>query len=163
LVELGRYDRAFDAFQTMVDTRPGLASYARVAYARELVGDVRGAERAMRMAFDAAGTPSDSAWSAYQLGELAFGSGDVGAAREWYRRGLELDPSYVPNLAGLGKVGWASGDGELAIARYTDVVARYPSAEFVVALADLYRVTGQSALADRQGGAGEARGQAARE
>ena len=150
LVELGRYDGAFDAFQTMVDTRPDLASYARVAYARELVGDVRGAERAMRMAFDAAGTPSDSAWSAYQLGELAFGSGDVGSAREWYRRGLELDPSYVPNLAGLAKVAWASGDDELAIARYTDVVARYPSAEFVVALADLYRVTGQTDLADRQ-------------
>jgi tetratricopeptide (TPR) repeat protein len=104
----------------------------------------------MRMAFDAAGTPSDSAWSAYQLGELAFGSGDVRSAREWYRRGLELDPSYVPNLAGLAKVAWASGDDELAIARYTDVVARYPSAEFVVALADLYRVTGQPDLADRQ-------------
>jgi tetratricopeptide (TPR) repeat protein len=147
---LGRYDRAFDAFQTMVDTRPDLASYARVAYARELVGDVRGAERAMRMAFDAAGTPSDSAWSAYQLGELAFGSGHVASAREWYRRGLGLDPSYVPNLAGLAKVAWASGDDELAIARYTDVVARYPSAEFVVALADLYRVTGQADLADQQ-------------
>ena len=150
LVELGRYDRAFDAFQTMVDTRPDLASYARVAYARELVGDVRGAERAMRMAFDAAGTPSDSAWSVYQLGELAFGSGHVASAREWYRRGLGLDPSYVPNLAGLAKVAWASGDDELAIARYTDVVARYPSAEFVVALADLYRVTGQADLADQQ-------------
>ena len=107
-------------------------------------------ERAMRMAFGAAGTPSDSAWSAYQLGELAFGSGDVGSAREWYRRGLDLDPAYVPNLAGLAKVAWARGDDELAIARYTDVVARYPSAEFVVALADLYRVTGQLDLADRQ-------------
>ncbi len=78
LLELGRYDRAFEAFQTMVDTRPDLASYARVAYARELVGDISGAERAMRMALDAAGTPSDAAWTAYQLGELAFGSGGVG-------------------------------------------------------------------------------------
>src|SRR4029453_3238327 len=115
LVELGRYDRAFDAFQTMVDTRPGLASYARVAYARELVGDVRGAERAMRMAFDAAGTPSASAWAADQLGELAFGSGDVGAGRGGGRAGPGLGPSYVPNLAGPGKVAWASGHDELAI------------------------------------------------
>jgi tetratricopeptide (TPR) repeat protein len=150
LLELGRYDRAFEAFQTMVDTRPDLASYARVAYARELVGDVPGAERAMRMAFDAAGTPSDSAWTAYQLGELAFGSGDVGSARAWYARGLDLDPAYVPNLAGLAKVAWARGDDELAIARFTEVVARYPSAEFVGALADLYRATGRPALADRQ-------------
>ena len=150
LLELGRYDRAFEAFQTMVDTRPDLASYARVAYARELVGDVPGAERAMRMALDAAGTPSDSAWTAYQLGELAFGSGDVGSARAWYARGLDLDPAYVPNLAGLAKVAWALGDDELAIARFTEVVARYPSAEFVGALADLYRATGKPALADRQ-------------
>jgi len=150
LLELGRYDRAFEVFQTMVDTRPDLASYARVAYARELVGDVPGAERAMRMAFDAAGTPSDSAWTAYQLGELAFGSGDVGSARAWYARGLDLDPAYVPNLAGLAKVAWARGDDQLAIARFTEVVARYPSAEFVAALADLYRATGKPALADRQ-------------
>ena len=150
LLELGRYDRAFEVFQTMVDTRPDLASYARVAYARELVGDVPGAERAMRMAFDAAGTPSDSAWTAYQLGELAFGSGDVGSARAWYARGLGLDPAYVPNLAGLAKVAWARGDDELAIARFTEVVARYPSAEFVGALADLYRATGKPALADQQ-------------
>jgi tetratricopeptide (TPR) repeat protein len=150
LLELGRYDRAFEALQTMVDTRPDLASYARVAYARELVGDVPGAERAMRLAFDAAGTPSDSAWTTYQLGELAFGSGDVGSARAWYARGLDLDPAYVPNLAGLAKVAWARGDDELAIARLTEVVARYPSAEFVGALADLYRATGKPALADRQ-------------
>jgi tetratricopeptide (TPR) repeat protein len=150
LVELGRYHAAFEAIQTMVDTRPDLASYARVAYARELLGDVSGAERAMRMAFDAAGTPSDSAWTAYQLGELAFGSGDVGSARRWYARGLDLDPAYVPNLAGLAKVAWARDDDELAIARFTEVVARYPSAEFVVALADLYRATGRPALADQQ-------------
>ena len=48
LLELGRYDRAFESFQTMVDKRPDLASYARVAYARELLGDVSGAERAMQ-------------------------------------------------------------------------------------------------------------------
>jgi tetratricopeptide (TPR) repeat protein len=37
-----------------------------------------------------------------------------------------------------------------SIDRYQEVVSRYPSAEFVVALADLYRTTGQGALADEQ-------------
>jgi tetratricopeptide (TPR) repeat protein len=150
LLELGRYDHAFEAFQTMVDTRPDLSSYARVANARELVGDVRGAERAMQMAFDAAGTPGDAAWTAYQLGELAFGSGEVRSARGWYARGRDLDPSYVPNAAGLAKVAWARGDDVLAVERFTGVVSRYPSAEFVVALADLYRATGRQALAEQQ-------------
>jgi len=150
LIELGRYPAAFDAIQTMVDTRPDLSSYARVAYARELRGDVAGAERAMRMAFDAAGSPSDAAWSAYQLGELAFGSGEVAAARGWYARGLDLDPSYALNLAGMAKVAWARGNDDLAIRRYEDVAARYPAPEVVIALADLYRATGHAGLADQQ-------------
>jgi tetratricopeptide (TPR) repeat protein len=150
LVELGRYRAAFDAIQTMVDTRPDLASYARVAYARELRGDVAGAERAMRLAFNAAGSPSDAAWTAYQLGELAFGSGEVAAASGWYARGLELDPAYALNLAGLAKVAWARGNDDLAIRRYEDVAARYPAPEVVIALADLYRATGHATLADQQ-------------
>lgn len=150
LIELGRYRAAFEAIQTMVDTRPDLASYARVAYARELRGDVAGAERAMRLAFDAAGSPSDAAWTAYQLGELAFGSGEVGAARGWYARGFDLDPAYAPNLAGLAKVAWAFGNDDLAIRRYEEVAGRYPAPEVVIALADLYRATGHRALADQQ-------------
>jgi tetratricopeptide (TPR) repeat protein len=151
LVELGRYDEAFEAFQTMVDMRPDLASYARVSYARELLGDVPGAVDAMELAFGAAGTPSDRAWTAYRLGELAFGSGDVRTAAGWYERGRHLDPTYASNLAGLAKVAWARGNTELAIRRYEQVVARYPSAEFVIALGDLYRTAGRDDLAASQG------------
>ena len=38
----------------------------------------------------------------------------------------------------------------LAVERFSDVVSRYPSAEFVAALADLYRATGRQALAEQQ-------------
>ena len=48
------YGEAFRAFERMVELRPGLASYARVAYARELTGDRTGALVAMRLALDAA-------------------------------------------------------------------------------------------------------------
>ena len=99
---------------------------------------------------DAAATRRRRVWAAYQLGEPAFGSGDVAGAASWYRRGLDLDPSFVPNLAGTAKVAWARGDSALAIERYREVTARYPSPEFVVALADLYRVTGRDDLADEQ-------------
>ncbi len=150
LLELGRYDEAFATFQTMVDTRPDIASYARASYARELLGNVPGAIEAMRQAFDAAGTPADAAWAAYQLGELEFGRGAVGPSAEWYHRGLELAPAYVPNLAGLAKVAWARGADDLAIRRYTQVVAAYPSVEYVTALGDLYASTGREDLARQQ-------------
>lgn len=150
LVELGRYDEAFSSFQTMVDTKPELASYARVSYARELLGDVPGAIGAMRLAFDAAGSLSDAAWAAHQLGELEYNRGRIDAAQGWYERGLALDPEFVPNAAGLGKVAWARDDIDRATERYAEVVATYPTVEYVAALRDLYAAAGREDLAGQQ-------------
>jgi tetratricopeptide (TPR) repeat protein len=150
LVELGRYDEAVAAFQTMVDTRPDVASYARASYARELLGDVAGAIDAMRRAFEASGTASDAAWAAFQLGELEFGRGSIAAAAGWYGRGLDLEPSYAPNLAGLARVAWARGDDARAVRRYEEAVALLPSVEHVRALGDLYASIGREDLAREQ-------------
>ena len=149
-VELGRYDDAFATFQKMVDTRPDLASYARVSYARELQGDVAGALRAMRGAETFAGTPADRAWAANQLGELYFNTGRLDRAAEQYRRATELAPEFVPPQAGLAKVAWARGDVRDAIARYTEVTRRYPSPEYVIALGDLYESAGEPEQARQQ-------------
>jgi tetratricopeptide (TPR) repeat protein len=149
-VELGRYEDAFATFQTMVDTRPGVASYARVSYARELMGNVLGAIQAMEAARDIAGTPADAAWASYQLGELYFNQGNLAAAKAAYERGAETDTNYVPPFAGLAKVAWARGRIQDAITGYTDVVSRYPAPEYVMALGDLYAAAGQPEQADRQ-------------
>ena len=60
------------------------------------------------------------------------------------------DADYVPPFAGLAKVAWARGHLQEAIDGYTDVVARYPSPEYVIALGDLYTAAGQPEQADRQ-------------
>jgi tetratricopeptide (TPR) repeat protein len=149
LVELGRYREAFHAYQTMVDMRPDTASFARVSYARELLGDVRGAIAAMRRAKTFAFSPSDRAWTSYQLGELFFAQGRLHAAAGAYHDGTRLDPTYVPSFAGLAKVAWAHGDIPHAIAGYEDVVGRLPAPEYVIALGDLYAVGGDRASAER--------------
>jgi len=151
-VELGRYDAAAGALQRMVDTSPGLSSYARISYLRELHGDVRGAVVAMQAARDVAGTSQDTSWAAYQLGELAWNSGDVREAAARYREASELDPTWVPPDAGLAKVAWAHGHVERAIARYRDVVARVPLPEYVVALGDLLWSSGDRVGARQQYG-----------
>ena len=147
-LELGRYEAAFDSFQRMVDTRPDLSSYARVSYARELLGDVRGAVVAMEAARRVAGTPADQAWTSFQLGELAFNAGRIDEAGREYRRGAQSDPTFVANMAGLAKVAWARGDHEEAIERYEDVVTRLPLPEHVIALGDAYAATGDAAAAE---------------
>jgi tetratricopeptide (TPR) repeat protein len=149
-VELGRYDAAFATFQRMVDTEPDVASYARVSYARELQGDVPGAIQAMAAAREIAGTRGDTAWASFQLGELWWNSGRVPRAAQAYRFGVEADPEYVPNLAGLAKVAWARGDLDAAIAGYEEVVRRFPSPEHVTALGDLYARAGDEIAAARQ-------------
>jgi tetratricopeptide (TPR) repeat protein len=148
-LELGRYAEAFRTFQSMVNTLPSLSSYARVSYARELQGDVPGALRAMETAREVAGAPADIAWASFQIGELQFNRGRVGPARLAYRYGMQADPSYVPDLAGLAKVAWAEGDLEGAIARLTRATRRYPSPEYVIMLGDLQAAAGDRAAAER--------------
>jgi tetratricopeptide (TPR) repeat protein len=132
----------------MVSMRPDVASYARVSYARELVGDVPGALATMRQAADAAGTPDDAAWVSYQIGELSFRSGRLSTAVSAYRRAAALSPTFVPAEAGLAKIAWARGHVDRAIRGYRRVVARYPLPEHVIALGDLYTIEGHTAQAD---------------
>jgi tetratricopeptide (TPR) repeat protein len=149
-IELGRYPQAFATIQHMVDLHPELPSYARASYARELQGDVQGAVRAMELALQAAGTPEDRAFAAYQLGELNFSNGHIGRAATYYRQGAALVPEYAPPHAGLAKVAWARGDVPRAIRLYSAVVDRYPLPEYVIALGDLYAVSGRTSMAARE-------------
>lgn len=150
LVELGRYREAFRSFQRMADLRPGLPAYARASYARELQGDLAGAIGLMRMAEQAARSPEDAAWAAFELGELFWTQGRVRAAREAYRGASRLSPSYLPPRAGLARVSWAKGRTAEAIRRYRWVVSRYPAPEHVATLGDLYAAQGRQALAHEQ-------------
>lgn len=85
LLELGRYEDAFRAFERMVALRPSTASYARIAYARELLGDLPGARAAMQLAADAAsGQREPAAWANVELAKLDRRAGrHVRAARRW--------------------------------------------------------------------------------
>jgi tetratricopeptide (TPR) repeat protein len=76
LLETGRYREAFAAFDRMVALKPGATGYARISYARELLGDTEGAIEAMKLAVAAAApTAEPAAWSLVQLGNLELGSG----------------------------------------------------------------------------------------
>ena len=93
-IELGRYPAAFASFERMVALKPNLASYSRIAYARELTGDTSGALAAMRLALDAAGgQPESAAWVEVELGKLEFGRGRLAAADRHYRAALTIFPA----------------------------------------------------------------------
>lgn len=150
LIELGRYAEAFEALQRMVDLRPDLSSYARASYARELQGDVGGALAIMRQAFQTAASRADIGWALHQLGELHFNGGRLDLAEQQYRRAISADETFMPAKAGLAKVSAARGRTDAAIASYVQIVETYPLPEYVIALVDLYAVTGRTPEAEDQ-------------
>jgi len=153
LVELGRYGAAFHAFDTLAALKPGLTSYARVSYGRELLGNTSGAIQAMRLAVDAAtAEPEPSAWTHWQLGKLYWSTGDAAAAEREYRAALAVFPGYVYALDALAQADAGRGRLRDAIALETRAVARMPLPQFVGFLGDLYAETGQTASAERQYG-----------
>ncbi|HEX5938696.1 MAG TPA: tetratricopeptide repeat protein [Actinomycetota bacterium] len=146
-LELGRYAAAFRSFQRMVDTRPDLASYARVSYAMELQGRTDAAIEAMRAAHDVAAGPADAAWAAAHVGKLHFERGRLRESAVWFRRARAADPGSIDAEAGLALVAWATGDLGKAIAGYERVVTRVPSPEHVGVLGDLYAAAGDRGAA----------------
>ncbi len=151
LLELGRYDKGFKTIQQMVNLRPDLSSYARVAYARELTGDTDGAIAAMRLAHDAAsGVPFNAAWTSNEVGDLYFSMGRLDKASDSYRLGRRFAPSYLAPLAGLARVHAAHGNLQKAIESYRRVVESYPLPQYVVELGDVYLAAGRSEPAEQQ-------------
>ncbi len=152
LIELGRYDQAFKTFDTMVGLKPSLSSYARISYARELLGDQEGAIEAMQLALDAAAGAEPEAWTRVQLGKLYWNRGWLAGAAKQYRAALQIFPRYVYALDALAQVEGARGHYRRAIALEQRAVNATPLPQFVAYLGELYQASGKPALAQRQYG-----------
>ena len=145
-IELGEYSAAFDAFDKMMALRPNAASYARVAYARELQGDVDGALAAMQLAAKATAPndPEAQAWYAAQTGELYLKLHQLDAADREFRRAMFLFPNYPLAVIGQGKVRVARGDREGALAIYLEQLTRTPTLDLAARIGDLHAARGDA-------------------
>jgi tetratricopeptide (TPR) repeat protein len=152
-LNLGRYRAAFAAYDRMAELSPGIASYTRVANARELLGRRDAAVEALRLALQADSTvPEQVAWALVQLGNVELGRGRLAPAATAYRRALRQLPGYVHAEAGIARVEAARGSYARAAARLRDVVARLPIPAYVILLGDILHVSGHEAAARREYG-----------
>jgi tetratricopeptide (TPR) repeat protein len=150
-IELGRYPAAFTSFDRMVSLKPNLASYARIAYARELSGDTVGALAAMQLALDAAGgQPEATAWVEVELGKLELGRGRVAAADRHFRAALSILPGYVYALEQRARVEAARGRLDRAVELARQASEAIPLPQFVALLGDLLDRRGLHTAAKRQ-------------
>ena len=150
LIELGKYDEAESTLQIMVDKKPNYSAFTRIAYLRELTGDIVGSKEALQIAIDSGSTfPENIAWAYVELGLLQVRS-DLGAAQNSFDEALRIDPKYPLALEGLGKVAFARNDSKVAESKFTEAFSQRPLAQYAIDLGDLYTTQGKTTEAAQQ-------------
>ena len=151
-LELGDYDQAFDAFDRMMQLRPGAASYARVAYARELQGNLAGALESMKLAADASegGDIEGMAWYHSQVGELYLRVGKPLEAMQEFSTASRAFPGHPFAVAGYARALEAAGKVDEARALLEDLVRKSPTPDVHARLGDLLSAAGRHDEAARR-------------
>ena len=143
--ELGRYDDALATTQRMVDVRPGVASFARVSYARELRGDMAGALEAMQQAVIASqGRGENAAYVQTLLGNLFLAQGNFADASASYSDALRFFPGFGPARAGQAGVLSACGLPVEAARIMGAIIETQPVLQYAMAQADYFRSGGMT-------------------
>jgi tetratricopeptide (TPR) repeat protein len=149
-VELGDEAAAFTHYQKMQDIRPDLASYSRGAHLLYLTGDARRATWMMQKAIDAGAVHAENlAWSKAELALMYWGIGAFLPAEQILEEALGAHPANYHLLAAMGKEKTALNDYDAAIVHYREAIAIAPQHDAVVALGDVYALTGRTAESER--------------
>jgi len=149
LMEQGRLDDAIVAYQQMIDIRPCLQTYARVAHVRWLRGDLEGAIEMTQLAVKAS-TPRDpepAAWAYTRLGLYQLQAGNIQEAAWSAKRALEFLADYPAALILQARVFAYEGNNGEALPVLKRAVAAAPLPENQWFLADVARSLGDEELA----------------
>ncbi|MFI9583336.1 tetratricopeptide repeat protein [Streptomyces sp. NPDC052236] len=155
-LQLGERRSAEEALRTMMNLRPGVASYTRAAHYFTLTGRPERAAEALDLAISAAApaaAPAAAAELAFcheRKGELAWHTGRPRTALAAYDRALAADPHHAAALAGRGRAKAALGRTEEALRDYTASLKHAPHPAVLVELGELYLSLGRQAQAERQ-------------
>ncbi len=146
LMEQGRLDEAAQAYQQMIDQRPGPQAYSRAAHLRWLYGDLDGAIELMLLAVRAHGSrvSESAAWSQVRLAMYVFQSGQLQTAEQLIRKTLLTHQNYAPALLALGRLMLAQGDQEQAVQLLTKAEQINPLPEYQWLLIEALRNNGQT-------------------
>jgi tetratricopeptide (TPR) repeat protein len=136
LLEQGRIAEAAQAYQKLMDLKPGMQAYLRAAQLRWAQGDGTGA---IEMAFQAVKAsspvePETSAWAATRLAFYDWQMGYGKQALEACESALKVVPFYPPALLVQGRIWLAQGRASAAIPALQQAVRQNPLPEYQWAL-----------------------------
>jgi tetratricopeptide (TPR) repeat protein len=152
LMERGAINEAIDAYQEVIDKRPGPQAYARIARLRWIKGDLDGAVEMMAAAVRATSprTPEPAAWAHVQLARLLMQVGKLANADALLDRALTLHFNYPPALHMRGRLRLAQGKLLDAVPLLKRAVQADPLPEFRWTLYEALRLAGQDNAAGKQ-------------
>ncbi len=145
----GKIPEAVIAYQRMVNLRPDLQAYSRVAQIRWVTGDLTGAAEAMTLAAQA-GSPLNAeptAWTYSRLALFQLQTGDFSSARRSAATALAMQPGSAPALLAVGRIELASGDTNAATLSLGKAAALDHLPESQWLWADALRAAGDTAKA----------------
>jgi tetratricopeptide (TPR) repeat protein len=144
LMEQGMLEDALPVYQTMIDTRPCLPSYSRVAHFRWLKGDVVGAIELAEQAVTCGSyrDPEPLAWATTRLAFYHFQNNDLADVLKLADRALELVKDYPQALTLRGRALMAQGQLSAAAVVLRRACERTPLPEIQWALQDLEPASG---------------------
>jgi len=161
-VDMGEYDQAADAYNTLQTLGNAIASPlniayladSRTAYLKFLSGDTAESIRLMNQATVAAlqlNIPKENlAWLYYEWGQRYFQAGDLQHADVAYSSALAVDPSHYRSLAGMAQVRASQGRFNDSIELYKASVAIVPFPQYIAELGDVYFKAGHKVEAQQQ-------------
>ncbi len=132
LLEQGSLTGAAEAYQVMMDQRPGPQAYSRAAHLRWLKGDLSGAIEMMAMSVRAIGVHASeaSAWTDVRLGLYLLQAGEFEKAQRVISRALMLHKDYAPALLAQGRLYLAQNKPNEAAQILTRAVRIAPLPEY---------------------------------
>ncbi len=149
LMEQGKLEEAIAAYQRMIDIRPCMQTYARVAHVRWLKGDLDGALELMRIAVEAGSTrdPEPAAWAYTRLGLYQFQAGNFKEAAWSADRATEFVADYPAALVLQAKLFVNEKKTADALPLLKRAASTSPLPEYQWFLADVARALGDNELA----------------
>nr|HPN71249.1 hypothetical protein [Saprospiraceae bacterium] len=149
-VELGNYEEAVKMSDKMISIKPDIRSYSRVAYLREIYGDVNGSIEAMKLA-TSAGYPGteETSWAMLTLGDLLKEYDRKDEAIQVYKEILAMRPDYPFALHAIGQVYNQTEKLDSAEFYYKRSINIIPEVGFYISLAELYKAQNKTAAVSK--------------
>lgn len=141
LMEQGLIEESLPVYQAMIDTKPCLPSYSRIAHVRWLRGDIDGAIEMMEQAI-ACGSyrdPEPMAWCTSRLAFFLWQDGDAVTAMMTAKRSVEILPENPQAYYVMGRILLSRNDAQGAADALEKAANYSQQPEILWALADAQR------------------------